>query len=68
LRKSWPEPRSYRGLDEFALLADPARRIPDADELREEIELTVLPTWNPVPEGLFAVDYLVREYVSTAVS
>jgi serine/threonine protein kinase len=47
-------------------LARPERRFPDAGELNNHMEQADLPVWEPVPEGLFDVQHLVREYVGIA--
>ncbi len=46
-------------------LAHPGRRFKDATELAEELDDTALPVWK-VPAGFYDVQYLVREYLSTA--
>ena len=45
-------------------LAHPERRFRDANELADHMDQADLPLWDPVPEGLFDVQHLVREYVS----
>ena len=47
-------------------LAQPGRRFPDAAALEEHLEQADLPVWDPVPEGRFDVQHLVREYVGLA--
>jgi serine/threonine protein kinase len=44
-------------------LAHPLRRFADAGHLADALDV-VLPEWNPVPEGLYDVQYLMREYVA----
>jgi serine/threonine protein kinase len=47
-------------------LAHPDRRFGNAADLEEAMTAAALPTWPPVPDGLFDVSHLVREYVAMA--
>ena len=45
-------------------LAHPDRRLSNAVELAAALDDAALPVWNPVPDGLYDVQFLMREYLS----